>query len=226
MSDINAASVTEAPHLFWAVPSSKGGNGSGGSVDVLRSGVWRTGLREGSETGDFAREGGFAGSWIVVSAWGGGGGTWMARLGGTGGEGSGGGSAGEEDEDSATWSSALGPSGGNCAAGGGWVSSFANESFSSCGGSAALAGRDGAELEALFVNGRGDAAPPALARAAASAAMRSFFLRVSSAPKLELRGRREEGGERLAARLMWELPPAPEEVCLLVREWEEERREE
>lgn len=71
----------------------------------------------------------------------------------------------------------------------------------------------------------GGEAPP-LARAAASAACRSFFLRVSSAPRLELSGRRVEGGERLAGRLMWEPPPAtPEEACLLLREREVERRE-
>lgn len=65
---------------------------------------------------------------------------------------------------------------------------------------------------------------PLLARAAASAACRSFFLRLSSAPRLELRGRR--GGERLVGRLLWELAPAAtEEVCLLLREREGERRE-
>lgn len=78
------------------------------------------------------------------------------------------------------------------------------------------------EPEALRANGE---VAPLLARAAASAAWRSFFLRLSSAPRLELSGRREEGGERLAGRLLWE--PAPtEEVCLLLREREEERREE
>lgn len=72
--------------------------------------------------------------------------------------------------------------------------------------------------------GRGDAPP--LARAAASAACRSFFLRLSSAPRLELSGRREEGGERLAGRLLWEpAPAATEELCLLPRDREEERRE-
>lgn len=41
-----------------------------------------------------------------------------------------------------------------------------------------------------------------------------------------MRGRLDEGGERLGARLLWELPPAtPEEVCLLLRDREEERRE-
>lgn len=71
---------------------------------------------------------------------------------------------------------------------------------------------------------RGDVPP--LARAAASAARRSFFLRVSSAPRLELRGRRDEGGERLVGRLLWVPPPATaEEECLLLREREEERRE-
>lgn len=39
-------------------------------------------------------------------------------------------------------------------------------------------------------------------RAAATAAWRSFFLRLSSAPRLELSGRREEGGERLVGRLL------------------------
>lgn len=73
----------------------------------------------------------------------------------------------------------------------------------------------------------GSGETPPLARAAASAACRSFFLRLSSAPRLELSGRREEGGERLAGRLLWEPPPAkPEEVCLLLRDREEERREE
>lgn len=84
----------------------------------------------------------------------------------------------------------------------------------------------GREVEpaGLRAGGRGEAPP--LARAAASAAWRSFFLRVSSAPRLELSGRREEGGERLVGRLLWELLPAtPEEVCLLLREREEERRE-
>lgn len=78
----------------------------------------------------------------------------------------------------------------------------------------------------LRTAGTGDVPPPARAAAAASAARRSFFLLVSSAPRLELRGRRDVGGERLAARLLWELPPAtPEEVCLLLRDREEERRD-
>lgn len=65
-----------------------------------------------------------------------------------------------------------------------------------------------------------------MARAAASAAWRSFFLLLSSAPRLEFRGRREEGGERLDGRLLWEVPPSPaEDVCLLLRDREEERRE-
>lgn len=77
----------------------------------------------------------------------------------------------------------------------------------------------------LFAVGGGDA--PLLARAAASAACRSFFRRLSSAPKLEFRGRREEGGERLAGRLLCELVPAPPgAVCLLLREREDERRDE
>lgn len=78
----------------------------------------------------------------------------------------------------------------------------------------------------LRADGGGEA--PLLPRAAATAAWRSFFLRLSSAPRLELSGRRDvEGGERLVGRLLWELPPAPpEEVCLLLREREEERREE
>ena len=76
----------------------------------------------------------------------------------------------------------------------------------------------------LRTTGGGVAAPP-LARAAASAACRSFFLRLSSAPRLELSGRRE-GGERLVGRLLWELAPAAtEEVCLLLRGREVERRE-
>lgn len=72
----------------------------------------------------------------------------------------------------------------------------------------------------------GDAAPEA--RAAASAACwRSFFRRLSSAPRLELRGRRLEGGERLAARLLWVLPVPPEvAVCLLLREREDDLRDE
>lgn len=42
----------------------------------------------------------------------------------------------------------------------------------------------------------------AAAAAAAWAAWRSFFLLLSSAPRLELRGRLDEGGERLGARLL------------------------
>ncbi len=63
---------------------------------------------------------------------------------------------------------------------------------------------------------------------AAAAAWRSFFLRVSSAPRLEVIGKREDEGERLPGRLLWEeFPLAPPEYkeCFLVREWEEERRE-
>lgn len=42
-----------------------------------------------------------------------------------------------------------------------------------------------------------------------------------------MRGRLDEGGERLVARLLWELPPTTlEEVCLLLRDREEDRREE
>lgn len=72
----------------------------------------------------------------------------------------------------------------------------------------------------------GDAAPEA--RAAASAACwRSFLRRLSSAPRLELRGRREEGGERLAARLLWVLPvPAEVAVRLLLRDREVDLRDE
>lgn len=96
----------------------------------------------------------------------------------------------------------------------------------------ALAGREEeeepADLRAGGGGGGGEAppsSPPTLARAAASAACRSFFLRVSSAPRLEVSGRRVEGGERLAGRLLCELvPAATEEVCLLLREREEERR--
>lgn len=84
--------------------------------------------------------------------------------------------------------------------------------------------REEEEPADLRADGGGEAPP--LARAAASAAWRSFFLRLSSAPRLELSGKREEGGERLVGRLLWELPPTPpEEVCLLLREREEERRE-
>lgn len=46
----------------------------------------------------------------------------------------------------------------------------------------------------------------------------------SALPRLEFSGRREEGGERLAGLLLWELVPAPpEDECLLVWEREEER---
>lgn len=72
----------------------------------------------------------------------------------------------------------------------------------------------------------GETAPEA--RAAASAACwRSFFRRLSSAPRLELRGRRVEGGERLVARLLWVLPVPPEvAVRLLLREREDDLRDE
>ena len=81
--------------------------------------------------------------------------------------------------------------------------------------------------------GGGEVAPLA-ARAAAAACWRSFFLRLSSAPRLELSGRREEGGDRLGGLLVWEPPPPPpppppateEEWRLLLRGREEERREE
>lgn len=95
----------------------------------------------------------------------------------------------------------------------------------------ALAGREEEEPADLRASagagaGGGGEAPAPLARAAASAACRSFFLRLNSAPRLELSGRRDEGGERLVGRLLWELvPAATEEVCLLPREREEERRE-
>lgn len=111
---------------------------------------------------------------------------------------------------------------GNSTGGGGRGSATADESLSGCDASP-LVDREEEGPAALRAGGRGEAPP--LARAAASAACRSFFLRVSSAPRLELSGRRE-GGERLAGRLLWELPPVtPEEVCLLLREREEERRE-
>lgn len=80
--------------------------------------------------------------------------------------------------------------------------------------------------------GGGDGAPLA-ARAAASACWRSFLRRLSSAPRLELSGRREEGGEWLGGRLLWEPPPPPlpppateDEWRLLLRGREEERRDE
>lgn len=224
-------SPLKGPHLPWVFPSSAGGKGRGGRVDVLWKGVWRAGLRVGTGAGDLAWdvfEG--VGGWITVSVWGGGGGTWVAGLGATGGEGwgggGGGGSVGEEVEEegrgAVTWSSPLGASWGNSACGGGRGSATAVESLSGCGASALVDLIE--EPAGLRAGGRGDAPP--LARAAASAARRSFFLRLSSAPRLELRGRREEGGERLAGRPLWELPPVTaEEVCLLLRGREEERRE-
>lgn len=116
-------------------------------------------------------------------------------------------------------SSLPGPSWGKGTGGGGGGSA---ESLSACAASALPA--RGAEPVALRAGVTGDA--PLLARAAASAAWRSFFLRLSSAPRLELSGRREEGGERLAGRLLWELaPPTLEEACLLERDREEERQE-
>lgn len=219
-------SMLADPHLSWAFPSNRGGKGKGGRVDVLWSGVCRTGLRVGSGAGDLAWdavEG--VGGWIFVSAWGGSGGTRVAGPGGTGGEGWGGGGAGEEVEEdgwrAVTWSSPLGGSCGNCAGGGGWVSAAVAESLSDCGASA-LATREEVEEPVALRADRAGEAPP-LARAAASAAWRSFFLRLSSAPRLEFSGRREG----LGGRLLLEPPPAPaEEVCLLLREREEERREE
>lgn len=220
------------PHLSWAFPSSAGGRGRGGRVEVLWSGVWRTGLRAGTVAGDLVCdtvEG--VGGWMFVSAWGGGG-TCVAGLGGAGEEGCGGGGGGagelfEEDVRVAViGSSALGTSWDNCWVGGSWGSDAATAvaPFSGCRASA-LAGREDEELDGFWAVGSGEAPP--LARAAASAARRSFFLRLNSAPKLELRGRRDEGGERLAGRLLWEMLPVPaEEVCLLPREREEERWEE
>lgn len=117
------------------------------------------------------------------------------------------------------WSSLLGPSWGVCTEG---VS--AALSFSGCVASVLVA------LAEVLVDLRpatdGEAAPQA--RAAASAACcRSFLRRLSSAPRLELRGRRAEGGERLVARLLWVLPvPAKVAVRLLLREREVDLRDE
>lgn len=219
-------------HLSWVFPSSIGGKGRGGSVDVLWSGVWRTGLRAGTNPGDLAWDMWCVAGWLAASGWGGGGGgggTCETGDGGTGGEGSGGGAGelvGEEGKGAVTWSSLLGVSEAICAVAWAWVSTFTTESLSTCGGSV-LVGREDVELASFGVDGRGEEVPLALARAAASAARRSFFLRVSSAPKLELRGKRDAGGERLAGRLLWELlPPKAEDGCLLLRERDEERREE
>lgn len=101
----------------------------------------------------------------------------------------------------------------------GWGSTATAESLSGWGASA-LGGRE-EELGVLRVEGGGgEGAPP---RAAATAAWRSFFLRLSSAPRLELRGRRdEEGGERLVGRLLWDPPPPPAK-CFLPLEREEEK---
>lgn len=108
---------------------------------------------------------------------------------------------------------------------GGAGESAAAESLSGCEASALVGLADAVVTALRAAGGRGEAVP--LARAAASAACSSFFLRLSSAPKLELRGRREEGGERLACLLLCELLPSPaEEACRLLREREEERREE
>lgn len=93
-------------------------------------------------------------------------------------------------------------------------------SFSGCAVSN-LAGRIEDVLVALRAAREGEAPP--VPRAAASAAWRSFFLRLSSAPRLELRGSRDEG---LVGLLLWELPITADEVCLLLREREEDRREE
>lgn len=66
----------------------------------------------------------------------------------------------------------------------------------------------------------------AAARAAAAACL-SFFRLVSSAPRLDEMGSREDEGERLAGRLLEvELPLAPpSDECFLLRECEEDRRE-
>lgn len=61
--------------------------------------------------------------------------------------------------------------------------------------------------------------------AASEAACRSFLRRLSSAPRLEAIGRRDEEGERLVGRLLCALLTAAEERFLL-REREEERRDE
>lgn len=61
--------------------------------------------------------------------------------------------------------------------------------------------------------------------AANEAACRSFLRRLSSAPRLEAIGRREEEGERLVGRLLCE-PLATADERFLLREREEERREE
>lgn len=219
--------LLKGPHLSWVFPSSAGGKGRGGRVDVLWRGVWRTGLCVGTRAGDMARGVTERMEGWTVSAWGGGGGTLVAGLGATGREGWGGGrGVGGEDKGGGkgteAWSSPLGASWGNAAGGGGRGSATAAESLSDCGASVLFDRTK--ELVGLCAGGRGDVPP--LARAAASAAKRSFFLRLSSAPRLELRGRRDEGGERLVARLLWELPPPrPEEVCLLLRDREEDRRE-
>lgn len=66
-----------------------------------------------------------------------------------------------------------------------------------------------------------------MAARAAAAACRSFFLRVSSAPRLDVMGRRDVEGERLAGRLLEaELPPDPPMAeRFLLREREEPWRE-
>lgn len=60
--------------------------------------------------------------------------------------------------------------------------------------------------------------------AANDAAWRSFLRRLSSAPRLEAIGRREEEGERLVGRLLWE-PLAVADERFLLREREERRDE-
>lgn len=215
-------------YLSRICPSSAGGKGRGGRVDVLWRAVCRSGLYVESGAGDFAWDvTEKMGSWVSGSCWGGGGGggTLAAGLGATGGEGWGG-AKGIEGEDgappgAAVWSSQQGGSSG-CGGGGGVSATAPPESLSRCGASVLAERTD--ELTGLWTDEGGEVPP--LARAAASAARRSFFLRLSSAPRLEFRGSRE-GGERLAGRLLWELPPPrPEEVCLLLRDREEERREE
>lgn len=169
-----------------------------GSVDVLCSPACRAGLRLEVGVGDFAEAAVGGGGCVVVSVWRGGGASRDDGAGGAaGGGGEGAGAAGEDTEGAeaaALCSSLLGPSWGVCT-----KAVSAALSFSGCVVSVLVA------LAEVLVDLRpatdGEAAPEA--RAAASAACwRSFFRRLSSAPRLELRGRRAEGGERLAARLL------------------------
>ncbi|KAG9337584.1 hypothetical protein JZ751_028435 [Albula glossodonta] len=164
-------------HLSWQSPTSTGGRGRGGRVEVLIGGGWQAGLRAGGPAGDLGRE--------------------------------------DEEE-----------KGARCMAGG-WFSS--GRGGGGCSKAAGEGGRGGGNcLVAAEPGAEAGPGPPQVEQALCPRAPGLAWEAVRQGVWLEFSGRRDEDGDRLGGRLLWEPPPPPPPVdeCFLPRERDEGRRDE